>query len=294
MAYWLFKLVEQERYPDAPGEKYVYDNTHSVRVTAGDTFVCLDKRKGYAFSAIGTVQKLTKRKPDSRESQRTSKVRTVFTAHLGDVIWFEEPLSISPVTKIGRSNRAKLGIIDVNLLGWSQSMPSLSESMYQSILDLADAEKLIPSIPDDGDDYSVPDGWGKTKTRRVAARFSGPVMQRSNSACVVCGTTLASVVEAAHLSPYAADPKNRANPANGVCLCAYCHRVLDRRLIAIQPNGELLVSSSVEDTIAEVHFSRIQPDTRSKWLEGVNPRFLELTVRWFKENVANNQVERMR
>lgn len=287
MAYWIFKLAKQELYPDIHGNQYVFDNTHSVKVQAGDVFLYLDKRQGYAFTATGTIKKIAKRAPTPAEAKRTSKVRTVFTAHLADLIWFEKPLSISPLTKVGKGNRAKLGIVDVNLLGWSQSIPSLSEAMYQAIMDLTQAKKLIPQSPVNEHDYSVPDAWGKTKVRRAVARFSNTVLERHGNKCVVCGTQLEDVVEAAHLSPYAADKNNRANPANGVCLCPYCHRALDRRLIAICPDGKLLIASTIDDPVALTHFQRISSETRKKWLNGVEPQFLELTVMWFKENENN-------
>ncbi len=77
MSFWLFKLADQELYPDIPGEKYVFDNTHSVRVAGGDLFIYLDKRNGYAFSAAGAISKVTKRKPTSQELHRTSKIKMV-------------------------------------------------------------------------------------------------------------------------------------------------------------------------------------------------------------------------
>jgi HNH endonuclease len=284
MTYWIFKLAKQELYPDIHGDQYVFDNTHSVRVQADDIFIYLDKREGYAFTATGTIKKLIKRAPTPAEAKRTSKVRTVFTAHLADLIWFEKPLSISPQTKGGKSNRAKLGIVGVNALGWSQSMPALNEAMYQAIMDLTQAKKLALQSTINEHDYSVPDAWGKTKIRKAVARFSNTVFERHGKKCVVCGTQLEEVIEAAHLSPYAADKNNRANPANGVCLCTYCHRALDRRLIAICPDGRLLISSTIDDPIALTHFQRVTTGTRKQWLNGVEPVFLELTVMWFKQN----------
>ena len=102
MAYWIFKTAEQELYPDIPGDKYVYDNTHSIRVCAGDNFLYLDKRSRYSFTAAGVINRLSSRTPTAKEKQRTAKVTKVFTAHLSDVIWFETPLSISPTVKEGK------------------------------------------------------------------------------------------------------------------------------------------------------------------------------------------------
>ena len=283
MNYWIFKTAKQNLYPDVHGVEYVYDNTHSIRVMPGDLFIYLETDQGYSFTGTGRVAKIAKRKPTDKESARTAKVREVSIAHLADYVEFKEALSISPATKAGRSNRAKLGIRDANLLGWSQSMPRLTEEWYETILDLAETNHLIPGNGMNESDFSVPDSWGKTKVRKAMSGFTEKVLERHNYTCVVCGTQLPGVFDAAHLSPYTSDVKNRANPANGICLCTYCHRALDRRLIAIKPNGELLVSHRVKDSIAIEHFSAVGTDTRKKWLEGVKPEFLGLTVGWFED-----------
>ncbi|MRH77614.1 hypothetical protein GH984_02720 [Spiribacter sp. C176] len=289
MAYWIFKVAEQDLYPDEPGLKYVYDNTHSVRVQKGDTFLYLDKTQGYSFTATGTVKQLSERKPTEQEALRTRKVRVVYTAHLTDVVRFTTPLSVSPTSKEGKRNRAQLGITDVNLLGWSQSMPSLGESMYQAILDLADLRHLLPSVSTE--DFSVPDSWSKTKSRLAIKGFTDTVMKRSDSRCVVCGSCLPGLVEAAHLSPYATDVKNRANPANGICLCKYCHRALDLQYIAIASTGELLVDSEIDDSVATFHCSQISKDDRKALLAGVDPKFLNLTVTRHREYLSNKGME---
>lgn len=282
MAYWIFKVANQNLYPDVAGKEYVYDNTHSKRVVAGDVFLYLDKGNKYSFTGTGIVNKIKKRSPSRTESERKEKVKNVYTAKIREMIWFGEPLTISASTRQGRRNRARLGITDLNLLGWSRSMPSLNQHMYEAILDLADTEKVIPPASDDSD-FSIPDQWGKAKTRGALKKFSDTVKARSNSCCIVCGTSLSGLLDASHLSPYAVDKKNRANPANGICLCKYCHRALDLRLIAIRKNGDLLVASSVDDEIAHHHFSQITREQRLQWIKGVDPKFLELTVQWFND-----------
>lgn len=285
MAYWIFKTTDQTLYPDMPGKKYVYDNTHSIRVVKGDTFIYLDKREKYSFTATGTVHKLKNRPPTAKEASRTANVRKVFEAHLMDVLTFDEPLSISPVTRQGKKNRAKLGIVDVNLLGWSQSMPSLTESMYRAILDLAEIEKIIPSTSGKAGSFEVHDKWSPTKTRGALKHFTVPVMTRSDSSCIICGTSVLGTLDAAHLSPYATDKKNRGNPANGICLCKYCHKLFDLRLIAIESSGKLMVNPTLTDPVAKHHLSQIKTPQRKKWLKGVDPNFLKLTIKWHKENL---------
>jgi hypothetical protein len=145
LAFWIFKIADQELYFDVNGRKYVYDNTHSVKLLPNDIFLYLDKRNSDdSFSATGIVSRISHRSPTVNESSRTSKVKTVYTAYLKDVLWFSQPMSVASSTIKGKHNRALLGIENANLLGWSRSMPRISESMYSSILNLAEANKLIP------------------------------------------------------------------------------------------------------------------------------------------------------
>lgn len=74
MAYWIFKVAQQELYPDRPGEEYVFDNTHSVRVRAGDEFLYLDKKEGYSFTASGVVARVSTREPTENLRQLRTHV----------------------------------------------------------------------------------------------------------------------------------------------------------------------------------------------------------------------------
>ncbi len=93
MVHWIFKVSNQELYPDEQGKRYVYDNIHSVQVTAGDCFIYLDKRGGlYAFTGHGTVQSITSKSPSSVELRRL-RVNRGFTANLGDLIQYSQPVA---------------------------------------------------------------------------------------------------------------------------------------------------------------------------------------------------------
>jgi len=279
MSFWIFKVAEQELYPDKPGEEYVFDNTHSVRVRADDEFLYLDKNRGYAFTACGVVSRVSKREPTDREKQRAPKVRVVYTAHLTELLWFESPLTVSLTTKAGRRNRAELGIIDLNLLGWSQSIPRLGESMFSAILALTEpktrSDNQAPST-----DFSVEDTWAKTKVRRALAGLKRTVFDRDGRKCLVCGLRQLEMLEVAHLSPYSVDKQNRANPANAICLCAFCHKALDRRLIGLRVDGSLAISSKVVDPLALAHFSAVAAEERRVALRDVGPAFLAKTIEW--------------
>ena len=273
MSHWLFKVSDQAKYPDEPGVRYVYDNTHSIRLEAGDTFLYLDKTKRYSFTGTGIVKRIRSRPPTASEAARAPSVRVVNAAQLADVLWFTKPLSISTTTKVGMANRALLGIVDVNKLGWSQSMPRISMEMYDAILNTAAAEHLIQ--PAGSPSFRIPDGLPRSKTRPYVEAWAKAVHARADTTCAVCGSRQSEIIEAAHLSPWAADPDNRANPANGLSLCTLCHRALDRGLIAIRSDGELLVRPDVADPVAIHHFTRLSSADRKALIAGAHPKFLD-------------------
>ena len=97
MAYWIFKLSDQEIYPDELGVKYVYDNRHSIHVAPGDSYLLyLDKRGGrYSFNGHGGIGRVWSRKPTPAESV-TPRLRKIYSAQLVDYCGYSSPLDIRP------------------------------------------------------------------------------------------------------------------------------------------------------------------------------------------------------
>ena len=84
---WQLKMADQAQYADKPGRTYVFDNTHSVRLAAGDTFAYLDKRGGcYAFTGHGVVVQLRQRAPRKSEllSPKITRVYLKAYANAGE------------------------------------------------------------------------------------------------------------------------------------------------------------------------------------------------------------------
>lgn len=280
MAYWLLKLGEQDIYPERPGETYRYDNTHSVRVREDDLFIYLDKRQGnYCFSGTGRIRRVAERAASMTDRRRNARVRTAFTACITDMVWFEPPLDIGTASGQGRRNRARLGV--VNALAWGGSISGIDEGLYRSVLDMALEKQLLPEIQDDSKD-SRDDSFGPGQIRK-AQTFRHRVLQRHDYTCAVCGTRFSDSLVAAHLSPFCTDRRNRLNLANGICLCAFCHAALDKRRIAILPNGEIKIHPGVTDSMALEHFTRVDPSRRRAYLSGVGPQFIAVSLRLYDE-----------
>lgn len=277
MTHWIFKVSSQELYPDEPGQRYVYDNTHSVHVSAGDSFIYLDKDKRkrlYAFTGHGIVKNVRSRSPRATEV-RHPKVKRVYMANLGDFVPYSQPVDIRPDSLEGGRNRAALGITDVNKLGWSASIARLHPTMYEHIVGLAYQQGSITMEALARSDYEVPDTWSSVRTRHSLERFKVVVLRRQNYTCAICSTKIREVLDVAHVSAYAADAKNRANPANGIGLCAYCHRAFDQGVFMVHEDGTVLTNSDVErDPVARAHLTNLSCAARMSLLKGVDKVFL--------------------
>ena len=276
MISWMFKLADQTTYPDRLGELYVYDNTHSKQVVTGDSFVYLDKRGGaYALLGHGQVIRVQERRPDPRE-QRNARVTTIYEAVLDDFVGYATPLDIRTRTIGGRRNRARLGIGDVNRLGLSRSVAKLPGRLFEEIVDLAYEDEYARPSDQPLTDYSVPDNWSYVKRREKLEHFKRDVLRRQNHTCAICGTRVRELLDVAHISEYSTDPQNRANPANGICLCVYCHRAFDRGLVTLDKAGHLApASNALDDAVATFHFSYLSTEARRQLLRGVDAGLLE-------------------
>ena len=299
MNFWIFKVSHLSTYPDIPGLTYVFDNTHSVRVRRGDEFLYLSKEtRSYAISGAGRVKRIASRRPQPNE-RRNDRVKTIFTAHLDNVVNFDPPLDISRATASGRRNRIKLGIpANVNTLGWSISMPRISHELFVTLIDAAllDSSLHVTTVDQSTERVDQETSWhidNRMAVVTVRARldaFRKTVLERHHYKCLVCGTVLQSTIEVAHIRGYSADPANRANPSNGICLCRYCHAAFDAGDILIQPDGNLLTVDCNDglDEVARCHFLRIASATREDRLRGVNLGFLEERV----QNRLRNAIRR--
>lgn len=277
MSYWIFKISEHSTYPDVPGKAYVFDNTHSVRVRRDDEFLYLQKAcNKYGLTGAGRIAKVSCRKARVEE-RHSPRVREVFVAHLADVIWFSQPFDLSSQSKAGLANRrlAKLPN-DLNSIGWSLSMPRIDGDLFVRLLDaaLGSTDTVLDDGSTDGSWY-VDDAWSLVRKRCRLSAFRLAVLARHKYTCAVCGTRRRSVLDAAHIRGYAKDASNRANPANGICLCRFCHAALDAGDIILYPDGRLRIATNSDDDVSRLHFTALSEAVRRDCLKGVDSRFLE-------------------
>ena len=124
-----------------------------------------------------------------------------------------------------------------------------------------------------------------TKARLHQAFFRRAVLASYQSSCCFCRIGLPELLIASHIVPWAVDETVRADPRNGLCLCALHDRAFDRGLMAVDSDTYVIVSS--EAMAATSEFAQIalagfagvpvQPPQR------FHPRAVYL--QWHRENV---------
>lgn len=80
------------------------------------------------------------------------------------------------------------------------------------------------------------------KERRGGLRFRTSVLSAYDFRCCITGLAEPRLLDAAHITPWAADPSKGLYPTNGLCLAVLHHRAFDRGLLAIDGDFRVLVS----------------------------------------------------
>lgn len=93
---------------------------------------------------------------------------------------------------------------------------------------------------------------GKDVLRQVKARvnqdfFRKMILTEYHNQCCITGLNIPDVLRASHIVGWAEDPKNRMNPANGLCLSATYDAAFDRHLISFDDDYRMIFSPSLKE-----------------------------------------------
>ncbi|WP_311877565.1 HNH endonuclease [Microbacterium forte] len=94
-------------------------------------------------------------------------------------------------------------------------------------------------------------------TRSVLERpgqrqFRFEVFDRANKTCLITGSTVVTVLEAAHIRPYSISGLD--DPSNGLCLRADIHSLFDSNKVRIDPTGEIHYATELR---RDVHYAQL-------------------------------------
>ena len=89
---------------------------------------------------------------------------------------------------------------------------------------------------------------GKTRETMIRTRvnqgfFRAAVLAAYGSSCCITGCSVAELLNASHIVPWAVDVKNRTNPRNGLCLNAIHDRAFDCGLLTVMASLEVKIST---------------------------------------------------
>lgn len=87
----------------------------------------------------------------------------------------------------------------------------------------------------------------QTKVRVTQSRFRKWILSIYGGKCCVTGLAVPQLLQASHISDWSADPANRMNPSNGLCLSATYHVAFDNHLIAFDESYKMVISKSIKD-----------------------------------------------
>lgn len=81
-----------------------------------------------------------------------------------------------------------------------------------------------------------------TRTRLVQGFFRAAILAGYKETCSFCGLSLPELLNAGHIIPWSENVERRADPTNGICLCALHDRAFDRGLMSVGPDMRIIVS----------------------------------------------------
>lgn len=85
-----------------------------------------------------------------------------------------------------------------------------------------------------------------TRVRLVQSFFREAVLSSYNYSCTVCKISLYKMLNASHIIPWSINKLRRADPSNGLSLCAFHDRAFDRGLITIDEDYKIILSKEVK------------------------------------------------
>jgi len=102
------------------------------------------------------------------------------------------------------------------------------------------------------------------RVRLVQQFFRQSVLSSYDNACTICELRLRNMLNASHIIPWSVDAARRADPRNGLSLCAFHDRAFDRGLITIDEHLRVTVSqqAKIEDPPKFHHVGLLEIENR--------------------------------
>lgn len=142
---------------------------------------------------------------------------------------------------------------------WNEFHNNWDELAYQSeeILSKHNNESLEVEIFDIPSNIEGKERIAFVKQRINQNFFRKMVLASYNYKCCITGSNTLELLTACHIKPWNADPKNRMNPQNGLCMNVLYHSAFDQGFFTITEDLKILISQEIykkRDSVIEKLF----------------------------------------
>jgi predicted restriction endonuclease len=176
-------------------------------------------------------------------------------AQVLDAVFFERPIGKELleahkddgtfISRIDASRHSRIWPIS------SSDVDSLLSAVRAKAHKIAEYENLNPDPHETLNLEKIEDATALRQVvlRRYQSAFRKALLRKRPKHCAITGTNEVSVLEAAHIIPYAERFADRDNQENGLLLRSDIHKLFDAHLISINPETkEIEVSDSIESS----------------------------------------------
>lgn len=204
-------------------------------------------------------------------------------ARVLDVVFFERPIG-KELLEAHKGDGSFISRIDANR--HSRIWP-ISDDDVESLL--SEVRKKVHKIaeyenpnPDPFEPLNLEKIEDATALRQVVLRryqsvFRQALLERRPNNCAITGTSELSVLEAAHIIPYAERFADRDKPENGLLLRSDIHKLFDAHLISINPKTKKI---EVSDRVTSPDYLKLRGQTVT---DEISPNSLDFHFENFRK-----------
>jgi len=190
-------------------------------------------------------------------ARRMSRTPGSLTMKLCNLASFDPANKDRGVKGLRNASRADRQIWDEFHADWS-ALGLESEKLYQTLVAGADplveeamASRKVKSKRRIVMPKALPSGVTEVEMSITARRgqdfFRKAVLASYDCQCCITGNPVPELLNASHIKPWRDFPKERLNPANGLCLAKTYDAAFDAGLISFDGGNRLVISKYIED-----------------------------------------------
>ena len=128
----------------------------------------------------------------------------------------------------------------------------------QSVFESLPADDRHAQQPAESDHFEIDttksrltDTERTVRVRLVQGFFRSAVLTSYGEKCTICRLHFPELLTASHIVPWSVDVRRRADPRNGLALCAIHDRAFDRGLIGLDASYRLIISDRLAESFRE-------------------------------------------